>query len=1026
MRIFPEVVFQSLESRRLLSATTPATALTLADRQALLADWTGSDKSTLKSDLASDDVNKFDTDLLNYVTGTSGALGNFFFSPSNVNNYISFIQANSSLNTSDVTTIANDVVNHIFPDTNGNYDVQLPAGDVNWLTVTATSGTEDLHELNRMDFSQDLAMTYRLTGNSSYATELLDEMASWAVQNPPLANPNTYLDHQPSWYLLDTSQRADNWVWSYELMVGSPAWTPAANTLFLYEMDLHGKFLDGATPPVIADNRTVQQAHSLLEIGQIFPEFADSAKWVADGRSLLFTSMDAQIYSDGSDREQSPGYADEILTDLMEQQMLDSINGYTWPASQLDRLKKGFKAFAQQLTPDGNRSAQGDSDRSPEQMLLSEADLAGIESFPVAKPRLLDVWLFGPGIAGNDMSDPVYPALPDRGLTYELPISGNYIMRSNDDSSNGIQVTFNDGPKGGGHGHLDYLNFELYGYGKALIADTGPWTYDTSPERDWVESSTSSNAVSVDNTSAGPLDGTDNPDIQLDQWDVGENSVQVTASYEGYGALEGSPELARSIWYDYGGTMLVVDWTWSSESHAYTVGFNLDSSATMNGNGSIQTNDSSGNVAITPLLLAGQSASASSTITYGGSTFDAFANFNDEDNEDPAERYSITQTATDAVFGELITAYSGTSAPDVTAAWASPPQPGQPVQINLTQNGQMQTITFTPPTVTLPGRTGAVDSQYTAIAYAPNGDLDMAFYDPIDQLLEYTQRGPSGLWSPVQVVDSEIGAGINPSIAVDSSGDIGIAYTDGNGELKYAEFSGGTWGIVQVTGLAAEDPSLAFSRDNGAAISFFSPAKHSLELDIQADVGFDLTRVDSDGKVGLHSVLMLDPSRPTASKWAIAYQDSTNHTIKYAVQYKSGWDIETVGKATGSGQIGMTFNSQSEPMVSYFSAATGDVYVATDSGSFGEGGNWSLETVSAAGLGGSNNNLFFDDAGRLDVVYTDDAQHHIVEAVLSGGKWARTTLATDGARAVNSTESGKHFAFTNLVGSTSTVTLEDS
>jgi hypothetical protein len=122
----------------------------------------------------------------------------------------------------------------------------------------------------------------------------------------------------------------------------------------------------------------------------------------------------------------------------------------------------------------------------------------------------------------------------------------------------------------------------------------------------------------------------------------------------------------------------------------------------------------------------------------------------------------------------------------------------------------------------------------------------------------------------------------------------------------------------------------------------------------------------------------------------------------------------------------MTFNSQSEPMVSYFSAATGDVYVATDSGSFGEGGNWSLETVSAAGLGGSNNNLFFDDAGRLDVVYTDDAQHHIVEAVLSGGKWARTTLATDGARAVNSTESGKHFAFTNLVGSTSTVTLEDS
>src|ERR1700722_6299162 len=99
-------------------------------------------------------------------------------------------------------------------------------------------------------------------------------------------------------------------------MISSSAWTPAANTLFLYEMDLHGQFLDAAAPPVLGDNRTVQQAQSLLSIGQLIPDFTNSAKWVADGRNLLFKSMNAQIYPDGSDREQSPGYADEILTDL--------------------------------------------------------------------------------------------------------------------------------------------------------------------------------------------------------------------------------------------------------------------------------------------------------------------------------------------------------------------------------------------------------------------------------------------------------------------------------------------------------------------------------------------------------------------------------------------------------------------------------------------------------------------------------------------------------------------------------------
>jgi hypothetical protein len=278
----------------------------------------------------------------------------------------------------------------------------------------------------------------------------------------------------------------------------------------------------------------------------------------------------------------------------------------------------------------------------------------------------------------------------------------------------------------------------------------------------------------------------------------------------------------------------------------------------------------------------------------------------------------------------------------------------------------------------------------------------------------------------VQIVDSELGAGITPSIAVDSNGDTGIAYTDGNGVLKFAEFSGGTWSIEQVTSQATEDPSVAFSRKDGPAISFYSVAKHGLELAVQDTDGFDISKIDSDGRVGMHSVLMLDPSRPTASKWAIAYQDATHHTIKYAVQYKSGWDIETVGKATGSTQIGMTFNGQDEPMVSYYNAANGDVDVATDSGSFGEGGNWSLMTASDTGLGGSNDNLFFDKAGRLDVVYSDDAQHRVIEAVLSGGKWTRTALATDGAKAVNSTESGKHFAFTNQIGSTSTVTLADS
>jgi len=690
------LMVQTLEPRRLLSTTTPATALTLADRKALLADWNGSDVRTLKHDLDVKNVNQFDSDLLHFITSEPGARGKFFFSPASatVNSYISFIQANSTLDTSDATSIAGDVLNHVFPDGNGVYDVQLPAGNVNWLKITATSGTENLDEMNRQDFFQDLAMTYRLTGNASYLTELMNEMASWSAQNPLVSNPNS----ESTAYLLDTSQRVENWLWAYELVLSSPSWTPAANTLFLYEMDLQAQYLNAATPYQIADNVTVQQARSLLSIGQLFPDFTNSAKWAADGRSLMFQSMDSQIYADGSDLEQSPGYAAEILLDLMEQQQQDAHNGYSWPTLQLDRLKKGFKAFEQQLTPDGNRSAQGDSERAQEEPLLSEAALAHIESFPEAKPRLLDVWLFGPSKVGPIMGNPLYPALPDRGLTYELPDSGNYIMRSTDDSSNGLQVTFNDGPQGGTHGHPDYLNFELYGFGKALIADTGPWAYDNSPQRAWAMATPSNNTISVDNTSADDLEGVNNPNIVLDQWDVQSDFVQVTAHYVGNSSLSGDPVLARSIWYNYSGTMLVVDWTWCPDVHQYTVSFNLDDSATTNSDKSIQTNDSSGNVKISPLLLPGQTAAATTSATYDNSTFNTFADFSLSEQPGSAVRYTVSQKTGNAVFAELITAYGGTSAPDVTANFAATPVPGKPVKIDLTQNGVTQTITFTPPT----------------------------------------------------------------------------------------------------------------------------------------------------------------------------------------------------------------------------------------------------------------------------------------------------------------------------------------
>src|SRR6478752_9171153 len=73
---------QPLESRTLLSGETltPATVLTKAMRQDLLAHWNGSNKAQLTDLLAQNKPGAFDSNLLNYmIARDAGGTGPHFF-----------------------------------------------------------------------------------------------------------------------------------------------------------------------------------------------------------------------------------------------------------------------------------------------------------------------------------------------------------------------------------------------------------------------------------------------------------------------------------------------------------------------------------------------------------------------------------------------------------------------------------------------------------------------------------------------------------------------------------------------------------------------------------------------------------------------------------------------------------------------------------------------------------------------------------------------------------------------------------
>src|SRR5437588_3338495 len=134
-------------------------------------------------------------------------------------------------------------------------------------------------------------------------------------------------------------------------------------------------YSNALTTTDVGSNRTLTLAKSLLGLGELFPEFDKGSQWQTAGRNLLFHTMDAQLYADGSHVEQSPGYTANVAEALLEARWLDSLNGYSWSSAYSTKLTKAVDSYWQILSPDSTRPAIGDTYRSTSFTLFLKADL---------------------------------------------------------------------------------------------------------------------------------------------------------------------------------------------------------------------------------------------------------------------------------------------------------------------------------------------------------------------------------------------------------------------------------------------------------------------------------------------------------------------------------------------------------------------------------------------------------------------------------------------------------------------------
>ncbi len=94
---------------------------------------------------------------------------------------------------------------------------------------------------------------------------------------------------------------------------------------------------------------------------------------------------------------------------------------------------------------------------------------------------------------------------------------------------------------------------------------------------------------------------------------------------------------------------------------------------------------------------------------------------------------------------------------------------------------------------------------YAVLAAAPNGEVYLAWYQPVDNAIMFAVQNSSGGWSaPSKIVDTEPERASYPDLACDSEGGLHLVYNYDNGIFYKHRPFGGAWGAAEAVTASGE------------------------------------------------------------------------------------------------------------------------------------------------------------------------------------------------------------------------------
>jgi heparan-sulfate lyase len=333
-----------------------------------------------------------------------------------------------------------------------------PVGDIEWLAA-----------MQRFYWQDALLEAYTRTGKEKYAQGWVRLTGDW-IHKHPLVDPDRF-----EWLDIQVGIRASRWCAAFERLRRSPAFTPDFLLRFLASVHDHARksFL---YPRTSAHNKSVIEADGLLRIALTFPEFRQARQWLARAYEVLELTVEAQLSSEGVQREWTPSYHVLVASLLADAMAAVEQTGRRFPQRLSRRVRQMLDVWLAMTAPDGTLPMFGDTQRG--------SPSAGAPSCPV-RPMLYGATRFDqPLWRSYALGDLSALAMGSR----VFPESGLYFLRSGWRRESVFLALHCSPPAISGHDQPDNGTFELYALGRWLMPDSGAYAYPDTPlasERAW-------------------------------------------------------------------------------------------------------------------------------------------------------------------------------------------------------------------------------------------------------------------------------------------------------------------------------------------------------------------------------------------------------------------------------------------------------------------------------------------------------------------------------------------------------------